>query len=106
MIAVEKKNLLKRDINLLFRFDDIEPHLPWILDNINVLAPYTGLLMKHVDELLLLYAQVGDDEDMQTTSQYNLEQQLLPYLEYYVKNLNIVGPHLPLLRPHVFQLLK
>mmetsp|Transcript_60478 Transcript_60478/g.70737 ORF Transcript_60478/g.70737 Transcript_60478/m.70737 type:complete len:446 (+) Transcript_60478:142-1479(+) len=91
---------------ILERFDDIEPHLPWILDNIDVLAPYTGLLLKHVDELLL-YAQVGDDEDIPTTgSQYDLAEQLLPYLEYYVKNLDIVGPHLPLLRPHVPQLLK
>jgi len=53
---------------------------------------------------MMLYAQVGNDEDMQTTSQYDFAEQLLPYLEYYVKNLGIVG--LPLLRPHVHQLLK
>jgi hypothetical protein len=84
------------------RFDDIEPHLPWILENIDLLGPYTGtqftcftgttaqiltlrpytgtqftcytgtkvqilmlraagLLLKHIDELLL-YANIDESE--------------------------------------------
>jgi hypothetical protein len=109
---------------ILERFDDIEPHLPWILDHIDVLAPYTGLLLKHIDELLP-YAQWDDTyETLATTTnnhrdnknhptstnnnnyQYALAEQLLPYLEFYVSRLDTVGPHLPLLRPHVPKLLK
>ena len=84
------------------RFDDIEPHLPWILENIDALAPYTGLLLKHIDELLV-YAEA---DDMDEKDQYKLAQQLLPYLEFYVSRLDVIGPHLPLLRPHVPLLLK
>lgn len=95
---------------ILERFDDIEPHLAWILDNIDALAPNTGLLLKHIDELLL-YADCKDynsgaqnfEED---DDQYALAMQLLPYLEYYVSRLDVIGPHLPLLRPHVPLLLK
>ena len=89
---------------ILDRFDDIEPHLPWILDNLDALAPYTGLLLKHIDELLL-YANADDDEIPEGT-RYDLAEQLLPYLRYYVSKLDMVGPHLPLLRPHVPLLLK
>jgi hypothetical protein len=91
---------------ILERFDDIEPNLPWILDNIDTLAPYTGLLLKHLDELLL-YAGLDDSapgEDYE--HEYDLAEQLLPYLEYYVRNLDVIGPHLPMLRPHVPKLLK
>jgi len=110
---------------ILERFDDIEPHLVWILDNIDALAPNTGLLLKHIDELLL-YADCEDinppSTSTSTTStqgttnnsttvvaskdQYALAAQLLPYLEYYVSRLDVIGPHLPLLRPHVPLLLK
>jgi len=71
---------------VLERLDDIEPHLPWILDNIDTLAPYTGLLLKHIDELLM-YA--NDDEGSENS--YKLAEQLLPYLEYYVSRLDLVG---------------
>ncbi|KAL3940600.1 MAG: hypothetical protein SGBAC_004884 [Bacillariaceae sp.] len=92
---------------VLERFDDIEPHFPWILRNIDILAPYTGLLLKHIDELLL-YAECEDDGSgiMSCQDQYELAEQLLPYLEFYVSRLDIVGPHLPLLRPHIPKLLK
>jgi hypothetical protein len=111
---------------ILERFDDIEPHLPWILDHIDVFAPYTGLLLKHIDELLP-YAQLDAYETLATSNsnnnnnnnnnkvkiptstinyQYALAEQLLPYLEFYVSRLDTVGPHLPLLRPHVPKLLK
>lgn len=107
---------------ILERFDDIEPHLPWILDNIHVLAPYTGLLLNHIDELLP-YAQWDENDGFATTTttsskatninngttnayQYALAEQLLPFLEFYVSRLDTVGPHLPLLRPHVPKLLK
>lgn len=103
---------------VLERFDDIEPHFPWILANVDTLAPYTGLLLKHIDELLL-YAEgddydadvdVGGDTDTDTDSdeqeRYALAEQLLPYLEFYVSRLDTVGPHLPLLRPHIPKLLK
>lgn len=115
---------------ILERFDDIEPHLPWILDNIDVLAPNTGLLLKHIDALLLFAESnekmTEDDSDSDTDTDneygiksdtikskgdddedaYSLANQLLPYLEYYVSNLDIIGPHLVLLRPHVPLLLK
>lgn len=93
---------------VLDRFDDIEPHFPWILKHIDILAPYTGLLLKHIDELLL-YAESDDDNDgssMNKDQRYDLAEQLLPYLEFYVSRLDLVGPHLPLLRPHVSKLLK
>lgn len=90
---------------ILERFDDIEPHLPWILENIDALAPYTGLLLKHIDELLL-YADVDEDEGALFKDGYDLASQLLPYLEYYVSRLDVIGPHLPLLRPHVPKLLQ
>ena len=105
---------------VLERFDDIEPHFPWILANVDTLAPYTGLLLKHIDELLL-YAEgddydadvdVGGDTDTDTDTdsdeqeRYALAEQLLPYLEFYVSRLDTVGPHLPLLRPHIPKLLK
>ena len=95
---------------VLDRFDDIEPHFPWILKHIDILAPYTGLLLKHIDELLL-YAESDNDDDNDGTSmnkdqRYDLAEQLLPYLEFYVSRLDLVGPHLPLLRPHVSKLLK
>jgi len=93
---------------ILERFDDIEPHFPWILDNIDALAPNTGLLLKHIDELLLYadckdYSSDNGDDDY---DRYALAKQLLPYLEYYVSRLDVIGPHLPLLRPHVPLLLK
>ena len=95
--------------DILERFDDIEPHLPWILDNIDTLAPYCGLLLKHIDELLL-YADADDYSndcgDNKGENGYALAEQLLPYLEYYVSRLDVIGPHLPLLRPHVPQLLR
>ncbi|CAB9522942.1 expressed unknown protein [Seminavis robusta] len=94
---------------ILERFDDIEPHLPWILDHIDILAPYTGLLLQHIDELLP-YAALDEYENLHGRSsnyyQYALAEQLLPYLEFYVSRLDTVGPHLPLLRPHVPKLLK
>jgi hypothetical protein len=92
--------------DILERFDDIEPHLPWILDNIDTLAPYCGLLLKHIDELLL-YADADDYGDADANENgYALAEQLLPYLEYYVSRLDVIGPHLPLLRPHVPKLLQ
>mmetsp|Transcript_7431 Transcript_7431/g.8499 ORF Transcript_7431/g.8499 Transcript_7431/m.8499 type:complete len:474 (-) Transcript_7431:88-1509(-) len=88
---------------ILDRFDDIEPHLAWILDNIDALAPNTGLLLKHIDALLLFAESdeefpddAGDGDD-----NYSLANQLLPYLEYYVSKLDVIGPHLVYLRPHV-----
>lgn len=92
---------------VLERFDDIEPHFPWILKNIDILAPYTGLLLKHIDELLL-YADSDQDEANEVTQEerYALAEQLLPYLEFYVSRLDMVGIHLPLLRPHIPKLLK
>ena len=92
---------------VLERLDDIEPHLPWILKNVDVLAPYTGLLLRHIDALLL-YAE-GDDVDssfMDIDERYALAEQLLPYLEFYVSRLDTVGPHLPLLRPHINKLVE
>lgn len=90
---------------VLERFDDIEPHFPWILKNVDVLAPYTGLLLKHIDELLL-YAEGDGDGTMNEETRYDLAEQLLPYLDFYVSRLDVVGPHLPLLRPHIPKLLK
>lgn len=92
---------------VLERFDDIEPHLPWILDNIDVLAPNTGLLLKHVDALLL-FAESNEElfDANDGNDDYSLANQLLPYLEYYVSKLDIIGPHLVLLRPHVPLLVK
>jgi len=106
---------------ILERFDDIEPHLPWILENIDALAPYTGLLLKHIDALLL-FANADDfvmdggsnngsnngstGEYGTSPSSYSLADQLLPYLKYYVSKLDVIGPHLVLLRPHVPLLLK
>jgi len=91
---------------VLERFDDIEPHFPWILKNIDTLAPYTGLLLNHIDELLL-YAECEDDGGLfNSQDRYALAEQLLPYLEFYVSRLDVVGPHLPLLRPHIPKLLK
>jgi hypothetical protein len=92
---------------ILERFDDIEPHFPWILQNIDVLAPYTGLLLKHIDELLL-YAESDESggNSINENDRYALAEQLLPYLEFYVSRLDLVGPHLPLLRPHIPKLLK
>ena len=99
---------------ILERLDDIEPHLPWILDHIDTLAPYTGLLLKHIDELLL-YAKVDKYEEQSvvvlavagggnsTTNNdgsssgsirggnYAFADQLLPYLEVYVSQLDLVG---------------
>jgi len=89
---------------ILERFDDIEPHLEWILANIDTLAPYTGLLLSHIDELLL-YADVDESEGF-VGSKYALAGQLLPYLDFYVSRLDMVGPHLPMLRPHIKKLLK
>eukprot|EP00587_Corethron_hystrix_P009292 CAMPEP_0113311810 /NCGR_PEP_ID=MMETSP0010_2-20120614/8888_1 /TAXON_ID=216773 ORGANISM="Corethron hystrix, Strain 308" /NCGR_SAMPLE_ID=MMETSP0010_2 /ASSEMBLY_ACC=CAM_ASM_000155 /LENGTH=360 /DNA_ID=CAMNT_0000167503 /DNA_START=326 /DNA_END=1405 /DNA_ORIENTATION=- /assembly_acc=CAM_ASM_000155 len=90
---------------VLNRFDDIEPHLDWILDNVDSLAPYTGLLLKHIDELLV-YANDDELAGGGTGKGHALAEQLLPYLEYYVSKLDVIGPHLPLLRPHVPLLLK
>lgn len=109
---------------IMERFDDIEPHLPWILQNIDSLAPYTGLLLNHIDELLL-YATIDDSYALPTNTfnsshvassssssqslpelRYKLAEQVLPYLEFYVSRLDTVGPHLPLLRPHLPKLLK
>lgn len=90
---------------VLERFDDIEPHFPWILEHIDTLAPYTGLLLQHIDELLL-YAESDGDSDEDEDARYALAEQLLPYLEFYVSRLDTVGPHLPLLRPHIPKLLK
>lgn len=99
-------------VEILERFDDIEPHLAWILENIDALAPYTGLLLKHIDALLL-YANSDNlvvEEELEKgnnpSSSYSLADQLLPHLEYYVSNLDTIGPHLVLLRPHVPLLLK
>ena len=95
---------------ILERLDDIEPHLPWILDHIDTLAPYTGLLLKHIDELLL-YAKVdkyeeqsvvvlavagggnstNDDSGSIRGGNYAFADQLLPYLEVYVSQLDLVG---------------
>ena len=106
---------------ILERFDDIEPHLPWILENIDALAPYCGLLLKHIDALLL-FANYDDHEETtapsssssaassaassSSSSSYSMADQLLPYMDFYVKNLDVIGPHLVLLRPHVPLLLK
>jgi hypothetical protein len=91
---------------ILERLDDIEPHLPWILDHIDTLAPYTGLLLKHIDELLL-YAKVDKYEEQGVVAvaggenstnndgnrggNYAFADQLLPYLEVYVSQLDLVG---------------
>lgn len=80
------------------RFDDIEPQLPWLLENIDVLAPYTGLMMKHFDELLL-YCHT-DKECLE------LSNRILPFIGTYLANLDTLGPHLTLLRPHVHSLVK
>ena len=90
--------------DILDRFDDIEPHLDWILDNIDALAPYTGLLLAHIDSLLV-FAD-AEEHEMSKGSRYDLAEQLLPHLETYVSQLENVGPHLVLLRPHVPLLLK
>ena len=58
---------------------------------------------KHIDELLL-YADIQEGEDFK--DRYELAEQVLPYLEYYVSRLDAIGPHLPLLRPHIPKLLK
>lgn len=87
------------DLDEVFeRFDDIEPQLPWLLENIDVLAPYTGLMMKHFDELLL-YTHT-DKECLEFSNR------LLPFVDSYLSNLDTLGPHLTLLRPHVHSLIK
>jgi hypothetical protein len=68
-----------------------------------VLAPHTWLLLKHVDELLL-YAEVDEYEG--SDDNFTFAEQLLPYLEVYVRSLDLVRPHLPLLQPHLPLLLK
>ena len=90
--------------DILEKFDQIEPHLIWILDNIDALAPYTGLLLAHIDSLLV-FAD-AEEYEMSKGSRYDLAEQLLPHLETYVSQLDTVGPHLILLRPHVPLLLK
>jgi len=77
------------------------------------------LLLKHVDALLLFancddisFTTTNDNKNnnnpdkSSASSSYSLADQLLPYLEYYVSNLDVIGPHLVLLRPHVPLLLK
>jgi hypothetical protein len=61
------------------------------------------MLLRHLDELLL-YAEHDAYEEYE--HEYDLAEQLLPYLEYYVSRLDLIGPHLPMLRPHVPKLLK
>lgn len=90
--------------DILEKFDQIEPHLIWILDNIDALAPYTGLLLAHIDSLLV-FAD-AEEYEMSKGSRYDLAEQLLPHLETYVSQLDTIGPHLILLRPHVPLLLK
>lgn len=58
-------------------FDDIEPRLPWILNRIDTLALYIGLLLKHIDGVLL-YAEVDDHE---AGEDCNSVRYLLPDLE-------------------------
>jgi len=52
------------------------------------------------------YEKIGGSTTNVTHYQYALAEQLLPYLEFYVSRLDTVGPHLPLLRPHIPKLLK
>jgi hypothetical protein len=77
---------------ILERLVNIETDLPWILDHIDLLAPYTGLLLKHIDELLL-YAAVDKYEEAGAngSGNYAFAEQLLPYLEVYVSQLDLVG---------------
>lgn len=64
----------------------------------NTKAPYTGLMMKHFDELLL-YTHT-DKECLE------LSNRMLPFVDSYLSNLDTLGPHLTLLRPHVHSLIK
>ena len=64
---ISVSNLHKMTSKMLERFDDIEPHLPWILDNIDALAPNTGLLLNHIDDLLL----DADCDDIAVDSNFN-----------------------------------
>ena len=52
------------------------------------LCTYAGLLLTHIDELLL-YADVDASEGI-AGSKYALAEQLLPHLEFYVSRLDMV----------------
>jgi len=39
-------------------------------------------------------------------NKYALAEQLLPFLEFYVSRLDLIGEHLPYIRPHIPKLLK
>ena len=87
------------------RFDDIEPHLNYILTNIDSLAPHCGELMAHFEELLL-YASPNQEH-----AQYFPET--LPYIAYFAPRLDALAegghltslrPHLPKLSPHLRQI--
>ena len=96
------------------------------MENIELLAPNCGMLMRHIDEILL-YADeehiVADellpraraehatrDDDALLFSRATTREgkrrlkKKTPrsYLEYFVSRLDALGPHLPLLRPHLF----
>ncbi len=66
-----------------------------------MLTPVLGALSPFLGAVAALTGAVTDGG-----WQYALAEQLLPHLEFYVSRLDVVGPHLPLLRPHIGQLLR
>ena len=49
------------------RFDDVEPHLTWTLQNVDSLAPCPRSLLNHVDDLSL-HATIDDSRDLSTNA--------------------------------------
>merc|ERR1719235_1534485 len=73
------------------RFDDIEPYMQYIIENIEVFAPNCGPLLKHLDALLP-YAKLRDE---------GIADDFLPYIPYFAARMDNIAPHLPALLPHV-----
>ena len=80
--------------DILLRFDTFEQHVPFVLDNLDVLAPHIGSLMPHIDSLLLFADDGGKYLDI-----------LLPYVPRFAPLLDDLACHLVLLRPHMRKIL-
>merc|ERR1719194_199177 len=77
------------------RFDDIEPYMEYILQNIEVFAPNCGPLLKHLDELLP-YAKLRDE---------GIADDFLPYIPYFAARMDKIAPHLPAMLPDIMPFL-
>ena len=83
-------SLASRFARFSLRSQVIEPHLPFVLKNMNFLAPHIGCLLPHLDALLLFADDGGKYLD-----------RLLPYVSKFAPLLDALKPHLLFLRPHL-----